>query len=54
MKFNVLTYGPLTAASSCFRLGDYDAHQFDDDRVKAPLAKFQQTIELIETEMVDT
>lgn len=35
------------------RLGDYDGNQFSDKRVQAPLAKLQQAIEDIETDMVD-
>ncbi|CAN0224047.1 unnamed protein product [Ectocarpus sp. 6 AP-2014] len=35
------------------KLGDYDANQFSDKRVQPPLAKFQQAIEDIETDMVD-
>ena len=34
------------------RLGDYEAHHFSDSRVQDPLAKFQQAIEAIETDMV--
>ncbi|CAN0326469.1 unnamed protein product [Ectocarpus sp. 6 AP-2014] len=34
-------------------LGDYEADQFSDKRVLAPLAKFQQALEDIETDMVD-
>ncbi|CAB1103215.1 unnamed protein product [Ectocarpus sp. CCAP 1310/34] len=36
-----------------FRLGDYEANQFSDQRVLAPLAKSQQALEDIETDMVD-
>ena len=35
------------------RLDDYETHQFSDQRVQKPLAKFQQAIEDIETDMVD-
>lgn len=34
------------------RLGDYEGDQFKDERVRAPLARFQQAIETIETDMV--
>lgn len=34
------------------RLGDYETDQFSDERVRAPLARFQQAIEDIETDMV--
>lgn len=34
------------------RLGDYEADQFKDDRVRAPLDRFEQAIEDIETDMV--
>lgn len=36
-----------------FRLGDYEADQFSDTRVQAPLARFQQAIEDIETDIID-
>ena len=35
------------------RLGDYETDQFSDERVRAPLAKFQQAIEDIEADVVD-
>lgn len=35
------------------RLGEYDTDQFRDERIQAPLAKFQQAIEGIETDMID-
>lgn len=34
------------------RLGDYEGDQFKDTRVRAPLDRFQQAIEAIETDMV--
>ncbi|CAM9225448.1 unnamed protein product [Hapterophycus canaliculatus] len=35
------------------KIGDYEADQFTDDKVRKPLQKFQQAIEHIETELVD-
>lgn len=40
----------------CFprtRLGQYEANNFADDRVRAPLAKFEKTIEDIEVDLTD-
>jgi len=34
------------------RLGDYETDQFSDERVMAPLSRFQQAIEDIETDMM--
>eukprot|EP00903_Cladosiphon_okamuranus_P014136 g13137.t1 len=44
----------LTFLGSVFhtKLGDYEGDQFSDERVRAPLAKFQKAIEDIETDMV--
>ncbi|CAM9249351.1 unnamed protein product [Ascophyllum nodosum] len=44
----------LTLLGSVFhtKLGDYEDSAFDDERVKAPLAKFQATIEEIEDDIV--
>eukprot|EP00904_Undaria_pinnatifida_P007085 jgi/Undpi1/3506/HiC_scaffold_16.g06878.m1 len=46
----------LTLLGSVYhtKLGQYSTNQFDDDRVRVPLAKFQQTIEDIETDLIDT
>lgn len=42
-----------TSVSLIDRLGEYVGDQFDDDRVRTPLAKFQATIEDIELDIVD-
>jgi len=34
-------------------LGDYEPDQFTDDKVREPLQRFQQAIEVIETELID-
>lgn len=35
------------------RLGQYEANNFADDRIRSALAKFQGTIEEIETDMTE-
>lgn len=49
----LLLLAMLCCAVLC-RLGQYSPNQFDDDRVRVPLAKFQQAIEDIETDLMDT
>lgn len=55
--YQVLTSHLFVAVPCCVghekRLGDYDTHQFSDKRVQEPLAKYQEAIEDIETEMID-
>jgi len=44
---------PLPCETSTNRLGDYEATQFDDDRVAIPLSKFRLAIEAIEAKLVE-
>lgn len=42
---------PSASLLNVRRIGDYESDQFSDDRVKVPLAKFQDAIEEIESDL---
>lgn len=52
-----MLYRSATLFAVCFvlyRLGNYVHKNFDDDRVRTPLTKFQKAIDDIEDDLNDT